>query len=429
MKLPTIWIATTRGPVEVVSIAEEDPQIRSVLCLADSFQELPISPLYDAFVRRPTGFVEQITGHPSYRVDLSSPITQGQSWQLGLAVTHLFHSEIKRRNFRPPRDLIWTTGKVTPKGDVQPVDEIAKKWQVTAEELAKNSPDCDRILIIAHASNIEEIQRFENSIKLKSEIVYVPVSSISDAAVYFNLTVGRILPIRNKMQVGAIKKYAISAFFTIFCLVIVGNLVAGLVKPLLRLDTEGRYRELFMELRLMRQEGNWLDVNGAFFFEKYLYHRSGSLSDDIHAEIQLIQSTETACKRARTATINTSTLPDWINEGCQFQLKLENRSNRKIDILAALQGHNIGEKSQVILRNHAALKPRQSIILPKFIVDPSASSDLKALLVIVSVTPDTEILPWFNAAATKPYPDDQMIQRIKKSGTGFIYAIGDAAQK
>jgi hypothetical protein len=47
--LPTIWIATTRGPVEVVSITEEDPDIRSVLCLSDSFQELPISPLYDAF--------------------------------------------------------------------------------------------------------------------------------------------------------------------------------------------------------------------------------------------------------------------------------------------------------------------------------------------------------------------------------------------
>ena len=46
-----------------------------------------------AFVRRPTGLIEQITGHSSYRVDLSGPITQGQSWQLGLAVIHLFHAE------------------------------------------------------------------------------------------------------------------------------------------------------------------------------------------------------------------------------------------------------------------------------------------------------------------------------------------------
>ena len=105
MTLPSLWIATTRGPVEIVSVTEEDPEIRSVLCLSDSFQELPISPLYDAFVRRPTGLIEQFTGHSSYRVDLSGPITQGHSWQLGLAVTHLFHAEVLRNGFSLPNTL------------------------------------------------------------------------------------------------------------------------------------------------------------------------------------------------------------------------------------------------------------------------------------------------------------------------------------
>ena len=104
------------------------------------------------------------------------------------------------------------------------------------------------------------------------------------------------------------------------------HLAIRFAAPLTRLDTEGRYRELFMELREMRQDGNWLDVNGAFFFEKYLRHRATRLGDDVHIEIRLIPGQDATCAAPRTATITTNTLPRWINDGCQFQLTLGNRS-------------------------------------------------------------------------------------------------------
>ena len=61
------------------------------------------------------------------------------------------------------------------------------------------------------------------------------------------------------------------------------KLASDFVLPLSRLDAEGRYPGLFMELRLMRQEGNWFDVNGAFFFQKHLENRASKLRDNMRA--------------------------------------------------------------------------------------------------------------------------------------------------
>ena len=426
MTLPTIWIATTRGPVEVVSITEEDPDIRSVLCLSDSFQELPISPLYDAFVRRPTGLIEQITGHSSYRIDLSGPITQGHSWQLGLTVMHLFHAEPDKSAAVSPHALMWTTGKVTPKGIVQPVEEIDQKWEMTRAALDKKTGFPDPVLVIAHPENIAEIQAIEQDNGSQLAITWVPVTSITNIANYFNLTIGiaGTAPVVGGRR--PVKRVIAALAFALACIAVGSHLALGFAAPLTRLDAEGRYRELFMELREMRQDGNWLDVNGAFFFEKYLRHRAAGLGADVHIEIQLIPGQDAACAVPRIATITTNTLPGWINNGCRFQLTLGNRSNQPIGVWAALYSHQDNATPNMILQNHAALPPKQSVILPSFTMDRPMKSAAKTLLVMASMRPDSELLPWFNALSSTPRPATQMTRRIEKSGTGFRFAQGSA---
>ncbi len=428
MTLPTIWIATTRGPVEVVSITEEDPDIRSVLCLSDSFQELPISPLYDAFVRRPTGLIEQFTGHPSYRIDLSGPITQGHSWQLGLTVTHLFHAEPDKSEAVSPQALMWTTGKVTPKGIVQPVGEIGKKWYTTRAALYKKPRFPDPVLLIAHPENIAEIQAIEQDNPSQLAITWVPVTSIIDLAAYFNLTTGieRTAPVVERRQ--PVKRVIAAVAVGLACMAVGSHLAIGFVAPLTRLDAEGRYRELFMELREMRQDGNWLDVNGAFFFEKYLRHRANGLGDDVHIEIRLIPGQDAPCAVPLTATITTNTLPDWINNGCQLQLTLGNRSDQPIGVWAAFYSSQDNAAPNMILQNHAALPPKQSVTLPSFTMDSTMKSASKTLLLMASMRPDSELLPWFNALLSTPRPAAQMMRRIEKSGTGFRFAQGSATK-
>ena len=236
--------------------------------------ELPISSSYDAFVRRPTGLIEQISGHGSYRVDLSGPITQGQSWQLGLATAHIFHIESKNRSFVHTEDIIWTTGTVTPRGQVNPVDEIEQKWTMTLAKLENRKELRKRIYIVAHKQNIQEIQTYNESKNYQFEIFYVPVATIDDISSYFELSVDFKTKNFKSIQKRSIRTYFIIAISTITAVFGIVKFSIGLVEPLLKLDAEGRYRELFMELRFMRQEGNWLDINGAFFLEKFLRYRA-----------------------------------------------------------------------------------------------------------------------------------------------------------
>lgn len=84
-----VSVATTRGPVRILRIREENPAVRSVICLDGTFSALPISRDYDAFVRAPTGVIERETGHPAYRVDVDGPIESGDSWHLGVYLAHM----------------------------------------------------------------------------------------------------------------------------------------------------------------------------------------------------------------------------------------------------------------------------------------------------------------------------------------------------
>ncbi|MDJ0943119.1 MAG: hypothetical protein QNJ30_06625 [Kiloniellales bacterium] len=123
-----VYIATTEGPAEVQRITAEDPNVKSVICLDCKAVALPISPGYDAFVRKPTGLLEAAFGHPAYRLDLSLPISAGLSWQLGVLVAHALFAagRLAERNQSADR-VIWLTGEVDRDREVLAVSHIGEK--------------------------------------------------------------------------------------------------------------------------------------------------------------------------------------------------------------------------------------------------------------------------------------------------------------
>lgn len=116
-----VYILTTEGPVAVQSIQEEEPSVRSVICIDGRAEALPVSRAYDAFVRSPTGIVERVTGHPSYRMDVSAPIDNGRSWQLGAYLAHI--AALQGGTAKP----VYATGEVDRDGAVRPVEFIDRK--------------------------------------------------------------------------------------------------------------------------------------------------------------------------------------------------------------------------------------------------------------------------------------------------------------
>ncbi|MFN3076593.1 MAG: hypothetical protein ABT940_06925 [Alphaproteobacteria bacterium] len=108
-----VYIATTEGPSEIQRITAEDEEVRSVVCLDGTAEALPISRDYDPFVRKPTGIVEHLFGHPSFRVDVSSRISCGQSWQLGILAAHALHAAGRLADCDMDADaVLWVTGEV-----------------------------------------------------------------------------------------------------------------------------------------------------------------------------------------------------------------------------------------------------------------------------------------------------------------------------
>ena len=128
VSLTRVFIATTEGPSEIQRIAEDDPDVKSVICLNGTAEALPVSLDYHSFVRKPTGVVERLFGCPTYRVDVSRRISNGQSWQLGLLLAHGLHAQGRLAPKDGPADEVyWVTGEVRHNLDVMPVDHVREK--------------------------------------------------------------------------------------------------------------------------------------------------------------------------------------------------------------------------------------------------------------------------------------------------------------
>jgi hypothetical protein len=157
MKQAAVHIATTEGPSAIQRITAEDPDVRSVVCLAGRAIALPISGDYDAFVRRPTGVVEACFGHGAYRVDISEPIAGGLSWQLGIFVAHALAD---RGCLAGPAALVgrivWATGEVTRDLAVAPVEEVALKIRRSDALFRAALARAAEIVVLVPAANLDE---------------------------------------------------------------------------------------------------------------------------------------------------------------------------------------------------------------------------------------------------------------------------------
>ena len=116
-----------------------------------------------------------------------------------------------------------------------------------------------------------------------------------------------------------------------------------------------------------------------------------------------------------------------MHESCQLQLVLGNRSDHPIGIWIALASHGTTGSPEVILRNHAALPPGKTVTLPKFTMEKS--NEIKTIVAIASIMPDSELLSWFNALINDSQLANNMISRIEKSGSGFLFAQATSVRK
>ena len=134
MKKYTVIIPTTNNVVGINDIVEEDPLVSSVICENNNLEALPISPFYNSFVKSPTGIIEKLVGHSSFRIDITKPIHNGKSWQLAIAIAHIFlknnilnFSNENQLLTKKTEEIIWASGTINSNLEIKKINYLDQK--------------------------------------------------------------------------------------------------------------------------------------------------------------------------------------------------------------------------------------------------------------------------------------------------------------
>lgn len=180
-----IVIPTLQGLSHVQGIIREDPDVPSVICLNGTAQSLPISNAYYDFVKKGQGLIARDFGHEAWRIDLSEPVEMGNSWQLGIYLTHYFHSINLLGKGEPKAGdiVIWATGAVKVNRDVEAVEGVERKLAQSLTRFQQFQAQQIPVLVVMCEANqvLVELPDFVHSVSLDSCADLSPLMSAISA--------------------------------------------------------------------------------------------------------------------------------------------------------------------------------------------------------------------------------------------------------
>ena len=295
MKYYTVVIPTTKNVVGISDIIIEDPLVSSVICENNSLEALPISGQYNSFVKSPTGVIEKITGNPSYRIDVTSKIQQGNSWQLAIAIAHILHNN-KLLSFSNEENLIpnnyvsviWASGTINANLDVKGINYLDNKVKksITFFRQCVQKNIIVKI-IISHENKdyfhkILDSDQFLKDAILKKQIIFISVKNLKN---FFEKNLK--LSIHNLQNnslnfFSKIRKYLKLIIFS-FCFLFVilqSYNIWQVITPLAKLKAEENYRILLTNLSEYRQ-GKLSQRIGAYFFDYFQQVEANKLNAQV----------------------------------------------------------------------------------------------------------------------------------------------------
>jgi hypothetical protein len=194
MKL-RVYLATTGGPVQVERLTRERAR-QSAVCLQRTTKVLAISGDYDAFVRQPSGVIEREFGpfEPGgFRLDVSGPIDEGDSWQLGVYAAHMLAAAGRlAAHEESAKTAIWLTGSVDNDLLVGPVAHLPEKLHASRDEFTRLLAEGVSVTLFVPRGGRELAERAG----LSSKLTLVEVDSTIALGSALGLTVDKKPPAR-----------------------------------------------------------------------------------------------------------------------------------------------------------------------------------------------------------------------------------------
>ena len=399
-----------------------------MICIVGSFEALPVSGSYDQFVRRPTGVIEKLLGEGSYRTDLDGPVTQGDSWQLGILLAHMLEKSgglVDKHCALHGNGVIWASGEVSPAMDIRPVDHMRQKFSESRVQLQALHDNGETVTVLLHPSNKAEIADL-----IPEDWIIIATERILDAAATIGVEIAtpstaprrQITPAAPRRRRVAI---AIAPILLAICL-IGYHLPVQALKNAYSYEQAGQHRALLMEIRTNLALRNWVVTNAFYFFEVfYLGAKSERLADALAITISTDDGhtphSGGACGEALAAIQRIDVVfPMLPATDCTVRLTVENNFSHKVRVWLAVTGQNDNGMQEVKFRSGADLRPGDRFQTPSFVVN---NADL-SLYAAVSDRPDFGWRKWFenmiqtqNAAVQRAN-----IGRLTDSGVGVFVA-------
>ena len=196
MKKYTVIIPTTNNVVGINDIVKEDPLVSSVICENNNLEALPISPFYNSFVKSPTGIIEKLIGHPSFRIDITKPIHNGKSWQLAIAIAHVFlknnilnFSNENQLLTKKTEEIIWASGTINSNLEIKKINYLDQKIYNSMNFLKNCIKNEVQVHIVLSIQNKDDFNSLLPNNEFLKEAIKTILFSLSSLKIIFFLSV------------------------------------------------------------------------------------------------------------------------------------------------------------------------------------------------------------------------------------------------
>lgn len=427
MKKYTVIIPTTNNVVGINDIVKEDPLVSSVICENNNLEALPISPFYNSFVKSPTGIIEKLVGHSSFRTDITKPIHNGKSWQLAIAIAHIFlknnilnFSNENQLLTKKTEEIIWASGTINSNLEIKKINYLDQKIYNSMsffKNCIKNEVQINIILSIQNRDDFNSLvsnnEFLKNAIKNKL-IKVVFLKNLYGLFDHLNLKNTLKKPIE-RLSFFQKSKKTLSIFSIIFVSILFALILNSIwqkTSPLLSLNDNKNYSLLLTTLKTYRY-GNLTERVIAYFYDYIQTIQSNEINKKIR--LNFIPYNNLESNKLKCVQSNQS-----IDYVCDLNLEVSNIGKETV-FLWALKFSNLNLKEKVSQKTNKKSDIVNGMIKSNeaYLIDIKNSQEPITLFIVYSKEFDIKIIDWLKRVDREKSLLETTIKRIKALGYGY----------
>ena len=274
MKSFTFLIQTTQNIVGFKNITVKDINVSPIVGVYNSLTPLPIIADYYNFIKSPSGVIQKYTKISSYRLDLTSSIDSGESWQLGFLVAHLINhfgtlSFSKTDQLIPNEEesILWCSGVINANLDLSDVNHIKTKL-LNSKKMFDDALKQKKIIYLCvsegNAKDVEDfLRKYDHSLKKNLKLV-----SIKNAKELFEIINYQKVFFQNNTS---LKKKSLKIFSVILIVIIIIPLLLFFFKTANAFFNLKTLRDNNKHISLMRDLADYRQSDFSLKFSVFLF--------------------------------------------------------------------------------------------------------------------------------------------------------------